>query len=725
MKNRFAYWLVFCLTCFGGVAPIELIAALPAAGILNVRSTATASNVNGGGFNPANTLFISDATATSATGNSPVISSASYNFAAGDVNAWVYVASSANNWTPGWYKISSVASNAATVNAAIGAAVTLANAVYGTNTVAGCATTASPTGGTIGVDYTQQDAAIISGSDGTSVAATSAGDGTSNISTTFTSVNATFTSGMVGGYLTLTSGTNSIPGNYQIASFVSANNITLASNCTTGVMTNGGFNVVPPFSGASETFTRAMVGNYLHLASGTGSSSGWYEILKYIDAHTVWTDRASAGGAMTAGVFRVSGALSLGSSDDAVFELAVASATAANIFNIKGGATYTLGGTVSIAAAGNAAWPVRVNGYTTNPGDAITQANWPVLGCAAAVFAFGSNWNQSNISFTGTAANVVTLGNSGQMRRSKVVNSSATASRAAVTCGSNNLIEECELISYRGNAIAATSTVPQVVNCYIHDSDIGFTGTTGGALIEGCIFASNITAAIKSTGSVTSGFTIKNSTFYGANNKLGIGATWATGTTNVRVINSIFDSLVTAIAHADTQTIGFDNFNNFNNNTNDVSSAAQWQKGPSDTAVAPSFASVGQVTGTTGKFTAGNSILIDTSQNFTTAGVVAGRDFLYITGGTGVTNSGMCVGITSITTTTNPNDTLNLDIAQGTNTTADKTYQITIGRNFYPGAALNGLGAPGAFPGGYTTSRSDQGAVQPAPAVQTSGAFSN
>ena len=39
-------------------------------------------------------------------------------------------------------------------------------------------------------------------------------------------------------------------------------------------------------------------------------------------------------------------------------------------------------------------------------------------------------------------------------------------------------------------------------------------------------------------------------------------------------------------------------------------------------------------------------------------------------------------GISSIATTTNPNDTLVLDLAPGTNTTADKVYQMTVGNNF-------------------------------------------
>ena len=43
---------------------------------------------NGGGFDYANAFALTDLAATSATGNAAVLSSASYNFVAGDVSAW-------------------------------------------------------------------------------------------------------------------------------------------------------------------------------------------------------------------------------------------------------------------------------------------------------------------------------------------------------------------------------------------------------------------------------------------------------------------------------------------------------------------------------------------------------------------------------------------------------------------------------------------------------------
>jgi len=111
------------------------------------------SNNNGASFSPAVTGFPTDGAATVATGSSPVFTSASYNFVSGDVGAWLFI-KSGTNWNPGFYKIASVASNAATLSAAVGAGVTYS--AYQLTTVAGVATTASPSSATWGIDYSQQ-----------------------------------------------------------------------------------------------------------------------------------------------------------------------------------------------------------------------------------------------------------------------------------------------------------------------------------------------------------------------------------------------------------------------------------------------------------------------------------------------------------------------------------------------------------------------------------------
>lgn len=83
--------------------------------------------LQGGGFNPGNANFLADLACAGAGGKeansaTPEVSSASYNFVSTDVSAWLYI-KSGTNWTPGWYQISSVAANKATLSAAVGTAL--------------------------------------------------------------------------------------------------------------------------------------------------------------------------------------------------------------------------------------------------------------------------------------------------------------------------------------------------------------------------------------------------------------------------------------------------------------------------------------------------------------------------------------------------------------------------------------------------------------------------
>jgi hypothetical protein len=126
-----------------------------------VRTTGS-DTTNSGGFDINSSGFPTDGSITSANTASPVISSASYSFVAGDVGAWVFIKSGTNS-IPGWYRIVSVNAGAATLNGTIGQAVR----VYSNSNILGgidlsnslgCGIAASLSSITFGVDYSQQDA---------------------------------------------------------------------------------------------------------------------------------------------------------------------------------------------------------------------------------------------------------------------------------------------------------------------------------------------------------------------------------------------------------------------------------------------------------------------------------------------------------------------------------------------------------------------------------------
>lgn len=240
--------------------------ALTAGTIYQIQDTATTGNVNGAGFNPASANFLTDLAATSATGSSPVVTSASYTFVAGDVGSLVYV-KSGTNWTPGWYPIASVATGAATLNAAIGAVLLTIDAVGNCayNMVAGCATVASPTAGTFGVDYSQLDTAIAASS-----TATSSGAGSVILF-------AGATVSMIGNLVNVISGTNFTAGWYEITAATAGVSITTDRASTTGVGATGVINVggAGRFNGLENTFQASLPAGFIcFIKKGSYTFSG-------------------------------------------------------------------------------------------------------------------------------------------------------------------------------------------------------------------------------------------------------------------------------------------------------------------------------------------------------------------------------------------------------------------------------------------------------------------
>ncbi len=231
------------------------------AGTVFMCRTTGSDTLNGGCFDPGQvpTGGFTDGAATSATGNSPVFTSASYNFVAGDVGAWVYIASG-TNWTPGWYLIASVAANAATLTASIGST---SNTTRGVNTVAGCATVASPTGATWSIDYSRQDAAAFAYTD---LAAVGAG-------LLVSSVAKPFGKQQVGNGLIITGGTNFTTGTYVIASVSVGLVATVVGpgNITTGVGVNGTGGLGGALISLALAAAKKVTSNGLWIKAGTYS----------------------------------------------------------------------------------------------------------------------------------------------------------------------------------------------------------------------------------------------------------------------------------------------------------------------------------------------------------------------------------------------------------------------------------------------------------------------
>lgn len=192
-----------------------------------VNGSTGSDTANGGGFSPACTGFATDLAATVATSGAPIVTSASYNFITRDNGAYLFLATTAGNFSPGWYLIASTAGNAATLTATVGSAVLYGGATP-TNIVAGCATVASPTGGHWGIDYSRAASPAISYTDLVI-------DGTTN--TKVTSAGNPIGPNVIGNVAVVTSGTGFTT---QYVQFVSVSGTTGTVDKSLGTLSSTG-----------------------------------------------------------------------------------------------------------------------------------------------------------------------------------------------------------------------------------------------------------------------------------------------------------------------------------------------------------------------------------------------------------------------------------------------------------------------------------------------------
>jgi hypothetical protein len=251
------------------------------------------------------------------------------------------------------------------------------------------------------------------------------------------------------------------------------------------------------------------------------------------------------------------------------------------------------------------------------------------------------------------------------------------------------MFKGCEFVSERGRGIDETAT-PSNSNVYVgnyfHDSVYGLYVYNGIDSISNNLFANNTTGDIYTPNNMIAS-DVSYNTFYGTEAKIGSGIYIGNNTgSTVLIYNNIFYGLTTALnANALINLQRVANNDYYNNTTN----YTNFYAGTNESYINPLFTNVSQVTGTTA--TSATTVLTDSGKNFTTAGVVAGRDFLTVVSGTGATVG--IYGITAVGTTT-----LTLDNTIGTSSGGNIVYNITIGRNWNQTGLNNTLGFPTNMP---------------------------
>lgn len=216
--------------------------------------------------------FSTNGAATVATSAAPVFTSASYTFVAADVGAKVFI-KSGTNWITGSYTIVSVAAGAATLDRA-------------------CASVASPTTATWGVDYSGVSAARSTRVD-LVIDATTA--------TKVTSAAIPFTVADIGNALHLTSGLGFI---VQWVTVVSISGSTATCDKTLGTLSSTGG--IGALGGAPPATFVSAGSTTLPLASAAAFSAGWAiagsQVIKYtgVSGNTLTGIPASGSGSIGA-----------------------------------------------------------------------------------------------------------------------------------------------------------------------------------------------------------------------------------------------------------------------------------------------------------------------------------------------------------------------------------------------------------------------------------------
>lgn len=642
MRKLITFALIYSMSfqpLFSTIAPTS---------VWEINAGATASNVNGGGFNIGNANFLTDLTTDTGTGDtaSPIVSSASYNFVAGDLGHWIYV-STGNGWYPGWYQIQSVASNKATLSCVAGStmAIVVTNLIagtadgrYGTKNTTGIANVGTPTGGTFGIDYSQATTSII-------------------------------------------------------------NNTDLA--CADGDAAS------PEVTSAGSPFGVNHVGNFIRVSAGTGYTASWYEIVS-VSGSTATLDRAvGTDGAKTGGTFRVGGALSFNSTvDDDVVEIGVAG----DRWFFKNNGTITTGEVVSVTSAGTGSALRSFIGYNTYRGDSPTGSSRPTVNIGANnSIAFPGRSEVRHLSFIGTGLNVFQAGGNSKNWNIKSINSSTSADRTAYLANSLSQSFNIESVSLRGIAVSIGNVSTKFTGAYVHDSSTGIRINSTGSIfvhVSNSILTGNVISAVNIATTTTGPMVFENVTLYGAENKLGAGFLIVPGANNQTLLNSIIYGFVTGIDNDNVQNQNNDDYNTYYNNTADVSDDQEWNRGPNTIAVDPVFSNVTQVTGTGA--TSSTNVLTDGSKDFTALGVTT-DDYIYLSTGTGTGFTSAVFSISSVGTTTL---TLSSNITSSGSGSGIEYQMTLGKNFVPTASGVKGVGFPGAFQGGYTTGTMDIGGVQ-------------
>jgi hypothetical protein len=265
----------------------------------------------------------------------------------------------------------------------------------------------------------------------------------------------------------------------------------------TDIASNG---VGTGISSTTGGFTAAMEGNCMYI-TGTGFTTGWYQITGYTDTNNITIDR-SCGASASGGTGNVGGAWLFNSTNFATF------------FNTTNKGTYnkchieagTYSGSFGSGVLTVAALYLKWLGYNTTRNDLPQGTNRPLLtlGSGGAYINWtgadghlrhcriDSTYASSQFAVGGTSTSLI-------LRNCKITRSGSTGC-TGVQLSSFGVLIQCEIVATSGVAVRGSNSSQLMLQfCYIHDSATGYTysGSVAGFRIDSCVFDTCSTVAVQ------------------------------------------------------------------------------------------------------------------------------------------------------------------------------------------------------------------------------------
>jgi hypothetical protein len=327
-------------------------------------------------------------------------------------------------------------------------------------------------------------------------------------------------------------------------------------------------------SSATGGFTTAMWGNCIYITGG-GTTAGWYQIVGFTSGNAVTIDR-SAGVNKSGATGNVGGAFKYGGTLDSDFT-ATNNKAAGNKVWVGPGA-YTLSESVASGVAGTVAAWITFEGYNVSRGDSPQGDNRPLINCGTAYsYTINNYYIYYNLRFNGSFTSLFVM-SIGICYNCRFENTRVTAGTAANIAANDGKFIHCEAVSAAGAAFSGQTGLSSCIDCWAHDSAIGFQWIS---VIESV--ASNcVTSGIDFSAGGLWGHVIHGNVIYSCG--IGIKSANASVPSLCVVTNNIITGCTTGASFLTANLFNFFDYNCWNNGANDVVNVT---KGPHDITADP------------------------------------------------------------------------------------------------------------------------------------------